>query len=242
MKLAVLSDVHANLEALRSVFAFVKEARPDRVFFLGDAVGYGPDPNECLDLLRQFCTVSLQGNHDAAACDLMGTENFNVFAKAAVDYTRQILSKDHRIFLSGLPSLEQRRTLCLAHSSPFQPERWHYLFTEGDGAFNFNHFQGAVCFVGHSHQPAVFTQDPEGKVTLRPFDEVELAQGSRYIINVGSVGQPRDSDPRAAVAFYDDATRRLRLVRLRYNITAVQEKMAKAGLPLYLINRLARGV
>lgn len=240
--MAILSDVHANLEALMAVQRALQAQRLDQVWFLGDAVGYGPEPNECLDLLRTLCQVFLMGNHDAAAVGMTDVNNFNIYARAAVEYTAGILTPDNRQFLRLLPYLERRRGITLVHASPDCPPEWLYLLTPQDGARAFEQFAGTVCCVGHSHRPLFMSRISEGMVSVEHFTgRVQLEMGRRYIFNVGSVGQPRDGDPRAAFALYDDESGELALQRVPYEMAAVQAKMRQAGLPDYLITRLAKG-
>jgi diadenosine tetraphosphatase ApaH/serine/threonine PP2A family protein phosphatase len=241
LKLAVISDVHSNLESLLAVRAFLEEESPDEIFFLGDAVGYGPEPNECVGVLRDICPVILLGNHDAAVAGLIGTTYFNLYARQAVEFTAGILTGENRQFLASLPYVHLREEYRMVHATPCDPEEWNYLYGLHEAAENFSCFHEAVCFVGHSHSPMIISSDHEGHLRLEGRDGCLLDRNRRYIVNVGSVGQPRDGDPRAALAIYDTEEGRMEIVRIPYDVGTVQEKMVRKDLPRYLADRLGRG-
>lgn len=242
MKTAIISDVHSNQEALLAVLARLEAEDPGEVWFLGDAVGYGPEPEECLAILRERCSLLLMGNHDAGAVGLTDTALFNVYARRAVEFSAAVLAPESRQYLASLPLRLERGGAELVHASPFEPSAWHYVFTLRDARAAFESFSGQVCFIGHSHHPLVLAMDGAGEITAELFAELTLRAGSRYIVNVGSVGQPRDGDPRACCALWDQGSGTARLVRVPYDVGAVQAKMSARGLPGYLIGRLARGV
>lgn len=241
MKLAVISDVHSNLEALEAVRRHLDAENPDAVYFLGDAVGYGPQPNECLEILRGICSVMILGNHDAAAVGLTDTANFNIYARMAVEYTAGKLTEENRSYLSSLPYTALRGDAFMAHASPYEPKRWHYILGRGDAVLNFEYFEQTVCFVGHSHCPLAIGKNGEEIIEAGGFGTIRMKEGMRYIINTGSVGQPRDGDRRAALVLYDEKTGEISLRRVPYDVAAVQEKMVRQGLPEYLIIRLSNG-
>jgi predicted phosphodiesterase len=237
---AVLSDVHSNLEALEAVLKDVGKRGIGEILFLGDAVGYGPDPDGCVSLLQEECGVLIAGNHDWGVCGLTEIDSFNENAKAAILWTRSVMRPEN---LATLGSLALRVDLrekdaTLVHSTPWETERWHYLLYIGDAELNFRHFDGGVCFIGHSHSPVIIERDASGGVTSHR-KAASLVRGSRFIINAGSVGQPRDGDPRACYALVDDG--RVEFVRVPYPLEITQEKMMRAGLPSFLIDRLAAG-
>lgn len=237
---AVISDVHSNMEALEAVLRDIKRRGLDEVIFLGDAVGYGPDPNECMGLLKEKCRILLGGNHDAAASGLIGLDFFNEYAKAAIVWTREVLTDEGIGFLKALPAVKgiKKHNMLLAHSTPKEPEAWHYLHTLWDAEINFHYFEQRICFIGHSHVPFIIERLPSGEmVTYR--DRAELGESERYIINAGSVGQPRDRDPRACYALISGKA--VDIVRVEYNIEKTQRKMRENGLPLPLIDRLSSG-
>ena len=240
MRYAIISDVHANLEALDVVLKDVKKRGIDEILFLGDAVGYGPNPNECVELLKRNCKTLLAGNHDWAAIGLTDIQYFNEYAKAAILWTQEVLTPDSRELIQTLPLTKdlKKENVLLVHSTPKEPEAWHYLLTLWDAEVSFHYFHHRICMIGHSHLPFVIERVPSGEMITYK-NERRLGKNQRYIINAGSVGQPRDKDPRACYAILDDDT--LEFVRLEYAVEKTQKKMHDAGLPLMLIERLSKG-
>ena len=242
MKWAILSDVHGNLEALQAVLEDLDREGVERTVFLGDAVGYGANPNECLGVLRHRMERMVAGNHDWGAVGRTDISDFNEAAAAAIRWTGRQLFPEHRTFLTELPLTHFEREIFLVHGSPYEPEEWHYIFTPSEAAMGFRALVGALAFVGHSHFPMVLTQDEKNRIRGLRVSEVTLDPERRYIINVGSVGQPRDGDPRAAYGLFDDVSRRYRLKRLPYDWASAQKKILQAGLPPFLARRLSQGV
>lgn len=240
MHYAVISDVHANLDALEAVLKDIKKRKAEGIIFLGDAVGYGPNPNECMATLNEKCRTLIAGNHDLAVAGLTDIGRFNEYAVAAILWTREVLTDKNKKIIEGLPIAKEmkKNNVLLVHSTPKEPDAWHYLYTLRDAEINFNFFDEKICFVGHSHQPAIIERMPSGEMVVHR-DKVDLNESSRYIINAGSVGQPRDRDPRACYAIMTE--RHVELVRVEYNIVLTQRKMREADLPLPLIERLERG-
>lgn len=240
MPYAVISDVHANLEALQAVLSDIEKRKIKNILFLGDAVGYGPDPNKCVSLLAGVSKVLLAGNHDWAAVGLTDIEYFNPYAKAAVLWTSKVLTGESRKAIEefSLVKVMRRQGLFLVHASPMAPEEWHYILTLQDAERNFTFFTERVCLLGHSHWPFIVERLHTGEL-LTHREEVVLNKESRYIVNVGSVGQPRDKDPRACYALMERG--KIRLIRVEYPVQETQRKMKKAGLPEPLIERLSIG-
>ncbi|MBI4504113.1 MAG: metallophosphoesterase family protein [Chloroflexi bacterium] len=241
MRIAVIADIHANLEAFEAVIADWGEV--DEVWCLGDVVGYGPDPNGCLDRLRAFPRfVCVPGNHDYAAIGQLGEETFNPVARAALEWTAEQLRPEHRDYLRGLDLVVVRGEMTITHGSPRNPV-WEYLLTAAQAHACFAHFSTPCCLVGHTHVPMIFAE--EGPDSERPrYAEpgMTVVVGTpRLIINPGSVGQPRDRDPRAAYAVYDPDSRRVEFRRVAYSIASTQRRMRRAGLPEPLAVRLAVG-
>lgn len=240
MAYAVISDVHGNLEALEAVLDDIRKRKTGGIIFLGDAVGYGPDPNECVELLKESCRIMLAGNHDRAATGLTDIEHFNEYAKAAIRWTREVLTEDNRKYLEALPVSRKMKKegLLFVHSTPKEPEEWHYLLTLWDAEVNFHYFEEQVCVLGHSHLPFIIERLPSGEMITHKAKAI-LGKGERYIINAGSVGQPRDRDRRACYLLLgrDQAE----FVRVDYRREETQRKMREAGLPLPLIERLGQG-
>lgn len=242
MRYAILSDVHANLEALEAVLEDARRQGAEGFVCLGDFVGYGPDPNACVDRLRGLVSVALVGNHDLAALGRLDPSRFNLFARAAVEWTRTQLSPSVRAFLEGLRPRETFEGLLLVHASPQNPVEEYILDWEtADDNFRAEPF--AVCLFGHTHVPVRFAHDGARTYVfpLLPGSAVRLEPGLRHLVNVGSVGQPRDGDPRAAYAVLDTSAGTVELRRVVYPIEAVQAKMQARGLPRPLWERLSEG-
>lgn len=241
MRILVISDIHANQEALQAVIEAADEV--DEIWCLGDVVGYGPSPNECIALLEeQSNLICLQGNHDAAATGDLLLDSFNPEARFSIDWLRNNLDRSGFAFLKSLPQKYEFGTYTLVHASPRQPIL-EYILDAYIAAENIEHFDGDFCLVGHTHMPVIFYLNPLlQRVTLNipEANKIRELQG-RSIINPGSVGQPRDRDPRAAFAILDDENNTWDFRRIEYDVAKVQEKMKAAGLPERHINRLASG-
>jgi diadenosine tetraphosphatase ApaH/serine/threonine PP2A family protein phosphatase len=242
MTILLISDVHANLEALEAVLA--DSPAFDRVWFLGDAVGYGPDPNGCVDRLRALePQVWLAGNHDWAALGRLDTSTFNPEARFAADWTDRALRDDVRAFLEDVEPRQDRPDdgATLVHGSPRHPI-WEYIVDAGIAAENFEAFETPLCLYGHTHVPIVFEEGVDGaaRVAYTLSKPLKL-EGLRALVNPGSVGQPRDGDPRASYALLDLDARCITFRRVAYDIKAVQKKILAAGLPHRLAARLDYG-
>ena len=241
MRCVILADIHSNLAAFEAVLSHAdSSAGFDKVWCLGDVVGYGPDPNECIERLRQFEHVCIAGNHDWAAIDKMDTSEFNPVAALAAHWTAQQLTAENKDYLQALPVTLCENGFTLAHGSPREPI-WEYLLSTEAAQDNFAYFETAYCLVGHSHVPLIFELSDD-KAVYREFRESNLKLiEKRMIINPGSVGQPRDGDPRASYALYDSETQTIRHYRVEYDIPVTQKRMAERGLPTPLILRLSVG-
>lgn len=240
MRYAILSDVHSNLEALEAVLRNVDKRKVKDVLFLGDAVGYGPNPNECIELLMARCKILLAGNHDWGVLGLTDINYFNKYARAAIEWTKHVITEGNRKTLGPLPVKKgiNKEDMILVHSTPKEPEEWHYLLTLWDAEINFHYFDNKFCFLGHSHYPFVIEKLLSGELVAYK-EAAVMGKTERYIMSVGSVGQPRDGDPRACYAIVNDE--KMEIIRVPYDIEAVQKKMIKEGLPLFLSERLSRG-
>lgn len=239
MHILVISDIHANLTALEAVLAAA--GRADAIWCLGDVVGYGPDPNECIDLLRNLAGLTcLTGNHDSAALGRLDLASFNREARASARWTQSVLTSQNRDFLTQQPERVEIHGITLAHGSPRSPV-WEYLLDYYTALENFSYFQTQICLVGHTHLPAAFCLQNEGiKGQVLRDQEIPEING-RMIINPGSVGQPRDHDPRAAYALLNLETQEWVSHRVDYDISSVQARMQQANLPSRLVLRLAEG-
>lgn len=242
MRAALVADVHGNLVAFEAVLADA-DARGgfDELWSLGDVVGYGPRPAECIDLLRSLPHRAVVGNHDLAACGALGVEEFNAAAARAALWTRAALDDERRRWLAGLPQVERAGDFTLVHGTLRRPV-WEYLVSAEAAGAHFALQETPYSAVGHSHLPFVALERRQGPVLLLQEDGAELQLGpARVIVNPGGAGQPRDGDPRAAYALYDSEARAVRFYRVAYDIGATQRQMEAAGLPRWLIERLAFG-
>ena len=243
MRTLVLSDIHSNLEAFLYV---LDDAGPvDEIWCLGDVVGYGPDPNACVELLRSQAHICIAGNHDWATLGKLDLRDFNPDAREANLWNRKQLTADNLAYLDGLPETLVRGDFTLTHGSPRHPI-WEYIIYPATAQVNFQHFDTPYCLAGHTHTPIVFRRRGESDATeaeaLAPALNEELAlRGERLIINPGSVGQPRDGDPRASYALLDDEAMTLEHRRVAYPLEKTQAKMMEYGLPLRLVLRLGYG-
>jgi len=242
VRVLIIADVHANRTAFEGVLASAGSF--DSVWHLGDIVGYGPDPAWCVDCLIDLnAAASLSGNHDLAAVDLISTDTFNPLAELAARWNASQLTPDHRAYLTSLPAMTKVDGVTLAHGSPRDPVR-EYIVDPRTATENFARFTTSVCFVGHTHIPCSADLNPDDvAASLRYFSPGStLAIGeNRWIVNPGSVGQPRDGDPRAAFVIFDTDAATVASHRVEYDIGAVQRRMEAAGLPTPLADRLAKG-
>jgi diadenosine tetraphosphatase ApaH/serine/threonine PP2A family protein phosphatase len=240
MRLAILSDVHGNLQALERVLVDVGARKPDAMVCLGDFVGYGASPNECISILRPRIESAVAGNHDLAACGRIKLGYFNQDAALAARWTTEHLTPENLQYLRALPFVSRWRDAMLVHSSPSEPEEWRYVLSPGDAAIEMESCDQGICFIGHSHYPGTFELDgPSVRYTR---DEIVTGRpGCRYLVNVPSVGQPRDGDRRAGYMFFDDDGPRFEHVRLEYDIPAAMACIRDAGLPPLLAERLQWG-
>ena len=244
MQYAIIADIHANLSAFTAVLDDIEQrGGVEEVWCLGDVVGYGPDPHQCIELLRQYNHVCVAGNHDWAAIGKIATSEFNPDAAAACHWTAQQLSPEDVAYLDSLPLVINKGDFTLVHGSPREPI-WEYLLSTSQAKENFTYFQSQFCLVGHSHVPLVFKYSETGACSASPLSaDIKLVLGKeRLIINPGGVGQPRDGDPRASYAIYDSEARTVRLYRIPYDIDATQVRMVKQGLPMRLVARLNYGL
>ncbi len=242
MRALIISDVHSNLEALQRVMDdAAARGGFDAVWCLGDVVGYGPDPEGCIDLLSRQELVCVAGNHDWAAVGRIGVEQFNDRAAQAALWTAARLKRDHVRFLAGLALVERQGDFTLAHGSLRDPV-WEYLVNRDSALNTFSRLTTPYCLVGHSHLPFL-CRERDGVAEFAPFAENESVSlgASRMIINPGSVGQPRDGDARASYALYDSDEGAVTRHRAAYNVPVTQERMRRAGLPEHLIWRLSHG-
>lgn len=242
MKYAILSDIHANLEALQAVLDAIKKLHVDKIICLGDLVGYNPNPVECIDLIRMENAESVLGNHDEIACELDEPWNFNSLALKAVLWTRSKLGESEKAFLRNLPRKKYMEdSFLLIHGSVFSTDE--YIFTKDLAMENMMWMKKEgirLAFFGHTHMRIAFIyEDGEFQISLR--EEIKLSPTGIYLINPGSVGQPRDLDPRASFLVYDHDEQVIRFHRVEYDIDRCYEKIIKEGLDRRLGLRLYEG-
>jgi len=237
---AIISDVHANLEALQAVLKKIETDNIDKILFLGDSVGYGPDPNECTDILKQKAAVIVAGNHDRAAAGQTDAVYFNPYAKTAIEWTTRVLTDQVVKHIQSLPVTERliEDNIFLVHATPKEPEKWHYLSYKHNADENFKYFEESICFLGHSHIPFVVELSHGGELGVH-YTQVNVREGNRYIVNVGSIGQPRDGNPDATYVLLKN--KMIIIKRVSYDILLTQKKMRRVGLPSYLVERLSKG-
>ena len=240
MRYAVLSDVHSNLDALEAAFALIRD--DDAVLCLGDIVGYGPNPNECVERIRARATAVVLGNHDVAAIDDFGVAYFNPSAREAMRWTQGVLSDENRLWLDKLGYEFRMPEFLLVHGAPVN--YFEYILDKAAAARAFAATDAPLIFIGHTHIAEVYALNPDGTIDhthLQQGGEVPLLDGVRYLVNVGSIGQPRDLNPQASFGFYDAAARTVRVERFDYPIDTVQAKIHSAHLPDALARRLRFG-
>jgi diadenosine tetraphosphatase ApaH/serine/threonine PP2A family protein phosphatase len=241
VKYVVISDIHANLEALEAVRREIEKIGPDRILCLGDLVGYGASPNECVEAAREISDVTVAGNHDFGAVRRTDIAYFNMYAREAILWTARKLSRDAFDFLRGLPLTEVvDGKIRIVHATPRDPERWNYIFSHEHALGEFDAFEEQICFIGHSHQPAIY-ELMDRETLIVNSDRVLVREGRRYLVNVGSVGQPRDGNPKAAICVYDVAKGEITIRRFEYDIEGAKQRIIEAGLPAVLANRLSWG-
>ncbi|MDQ2865820.1 MAG: metallophosphatase family protein [Candidatus Eremiobacteraeota bacterium] len=240
MKYAIVSDIHGNLESLQRAFASIDD--DDVVMCLGDIVGYGPNPNECVAMVRDRAKHAVLGNHDLATIENFGVEYFNEVAKAAIAWTQGVLSEENRRWLNDLSYELRLPEFLLVHGAPVT--YFEYILDKRTALKAFKATDAPLIFIGHTHIAEYWVLEPDGTVSHQHMQRggvLDLERGKRYIIDVGSVGQPRDLNPDASFVRFDAEARRIEWVRYDYPIVAVQEKIARAHLPEYLAMRLESG-
>ena len=241
MKVLIMSDIHGNRTALEAVLQAAGSV--DAVWCLGDIIGYGPDPNDCVSIIKDIPNLTcLRGNHDSAVIGLTERTKFNLSAQKVLEWTDDQLNPVHRQYLLGLSSQVEIDNVTLAHGSPRDPT-WEYIMDVYTATANFDYFTTSYCFIGHSHLPVLYYlkngKDLANVTFVYPGDKTKLP--AKCIVNPGSVGQPRDHDPRAAFTIFDTEEKTWAQHRVNYDIVEVQDRMSQAGLPDEYIQRLDLG-
>ena len=243
MRYAIIGDIHANLAAFTAVLDDIDQrGGVERIWCLGDVVGYGPDPHECIETLSQIDHICVAGNHDLAVIGKIDTSDFNPDAAAACHWTARQLNSDDIAYLEKLPLIIEEGDFTLVHGSPRDPI-WEYLLSTSMAKENFAFFKTQVCLVGHSHVPLVFSHSEGGNFSNKRFltDEELVLNRERLIVNPGGIGQPRDGDPRTSYAIYDSRNKLINLYRIPYDIRITQDRMIENELPMSLVARLSYG-
>jgi predicted phosphodiesterase len=241
-----MSDIHGNLEALSSVLVDINGRNVDRIICLGDIIGYGSEPNECVWMVEAYCDYCLLGNHEAAIFDRLVAQEFNKHAHFSIDWTRGNLNQKSVNFIEKMELLKVENEFTAVHATPYRPNSWNYISSMDDARFAFNFFNTKFCFIGHSHVPGVIVSEKdELDVSILPPRSFNYGTGfkqnAKFIVNVGSVGQPRDKNPDSCYVIIDTDLREVSFLRIQYDIALCQQKMRTAGLPVFLINRIAEG-
>jgi len=240
LRYAVLSDVHGNLEALTAVLEAADESGADALLCLGDLVGYGPDPNEVVELVRARGATAVRGNHDEAAIQPGRETRFNAWGQDAIRWSRRRLTGENHEYLGALPLAAVVDGVLLVHACASEPDTWRYILDLDEAAVEFTAFKERLCLFGHSHIPLA-VESAGRRTSVLEGDRVIFEDGKRYMVNVGSVGQPRDGDPRAAFGLLDLDLGTLLIRRVEYDAAATRAKIIDAGLPVFLGDRLLKG-
>ncbi|MDD3627348.1 MAG: metallophosphoesterase family protein [bacterium] len=246
MKIAIISDIHANLEALTAVLEDIEKKEDVKdIICLGDIVGYGANPNECVEIIKNRCSKVVLGNHDAAGLGLISLEYFNIYARAAAIWTQNQLTEESRKYLKNLEYvnyLDEKERIMMVHSSPLFPENWNYILNNDDAKTAFYKITEEIaCFIGHSHQPIIFSKDISDSVNMHPPKDFTFDENKRYFINVGSVGQPRDGIKDSSYVIFDLDKLMVFFQRVPYDVEQAAQKIRDAELSDVLADRLLFG-
>jgi diadenosine tetraphosphatase ApaH/serine/threonine PP2A family protein phosphatase len=240
LRYAIISDIHSNLQALTAVTEAIRRVEVDQILCLGDIVGYGARPAECIGIVREICQAVLLGNHDAAATGRTSPDYFNTLARSAIEWTREVLGAEEIDYLRSLPLTFEADGFLATHATYSSPEKWDYIFSTVDAAQEFSSMGGPLLLYGHTHYPIIFTLDGF-QIGHRRVTGVVLRSDRRHIVNVGSVGQPRDGDSSACFLTLDSASLRVEYHRVPYDIEGAQRDILDAGIPKELALRLSIG-
>jgi predicted phosphodiesterase len=241
MRIALISDIHANLEALEAVLADIRQTGVDQIYCLGDVIGYGAEPKACLDLVLAHCSLIVRGNHEEALLRESYTRDMSSPAAKALAWTQRQLSPADLKLLDTWPLVKVGADARVVHASPAEPIKFKYAVSRLDCEFAFRAFTEKVCFFGHSHIPLAAEEMVPGVMRWIKSNEFQLDPQSRYLVNVGSVGQPRDGNPKSRWVLVEDEPAQISIKSVAYDILKTQKKIIKAGLPKGLAERLALG-
>lgn len=241
MRIGIISDIHGNLEALERVIRELKNV--DKLICLGDIIGYGANPNECCKIIKELCDITILGNHDLAVMEGRDIEYFNPYAAEAILWTQKVISEESLKFLKELKMEEYFNNITFVHGSLY--DYFSYITSPQEAYLNFSVQQTPICFIGHTHISEYYFRTERSviveKVSLFSGGEVEIKEGNFYIVNCGSVGQPRDRNPKASFGIYDTEKKMIEIKRVDYPVEIASKKIEKAGLPKILSKRLFMG-
>ena len=240
MNLAIISDIHANREALDAVMDSIKKRSADRIICLGDIVNYGIDFDYCINVVKERVDGSLLGNHDSAIIGNDPLWNMNPEAQKSARWTMEQISEENKEFLSNLEIKHSENNMVFVHGTPGFPERWNYITSWFDAENQFDNFDERFCFIGHSHVPALYNQQEKGERYREGLHN--LGPGNKFIINVGSVGQPRDKDPRACYVLLNEKMGTIEFVRVSYDVIKASQKIAAIGVSDFNAKRILVGI
>jgi len=241
MTYAIFSDIHSNLQAYETFIEDCKKEKIDKYYCVGDIVGYGANPRECIKLTKELDCPVVCGNHDWAVAGKLSCDYFNPRAKHAVLWTKAAIDEKDKNYLSRLPFVYEERDFALVHGSLDSPEEFNYISDLRSATYNISLQKSKICFIGHSHVPVIFFKPKDNYVNYITQLEIKIEPDILYLINVGSVGQPRDGDWRGCYCIYDDEKNSLRLKRYEYDVKSAAKAIIDAGLPPYLAHRLEKG-
>jgi len=240
MRYGIFSDIHSNIEAFTTALEYYKTERIDAYIFLGDIIGYAANPKEAISLLHALNPICIAGNHDWAVIDNLSTDYFNEYAKEAIAWTKTRLSEKGNSYLKSFPLTYQGKNFFCVHGSLDNPKDFNYIWGLNEARLNFELLTTDILFVGHSHRAQIYYKNAKG-IFFHSEASISIKPGEKYIINVGSIGQPRDRDSRLSLCIYDSEENVVSIKRLVYNITLTAEKIIAAGLPQILASRLFVG-
>jgi len=242
MRYGIFADIHSNFEALEAVIEAYKKESIDRYFCAGDIVGYAANPGECIEKVSSLAGIAIAGNHDWAAVDLFPDDYFNPAARQALAWTREKLDDQGRGFLKALKLTYSNNDLIMVHGTLQKPQDFNYMSDGYMAEEAFRLVETGICFVAHTHVPGFYIKD-SGKLSSYSQEScLDIKAGNKYIVNVGSVGQPRDGNPDSAYCIYDSAKRKVQIKRVSYNTEITRKKIIDAGLPKFLGDRLLTGM
>lgn len=241
MKRAIISDIHGNLAAFTAVLKDIESQQVDEIVCLGDVIGYGAKPAECVALVERHCAIRILGNHEEMALGHVQRELLNDLALSSLQYTHDRLAEYELGCIGKYLRREERDNTTFVHASPHQGDQWPYLLRLRDGEIAFEAATTQLTFFGHTHLPTIFVKGPDGEVRMKTGHSFDPDDESRYLVNVGSVGQPRDHDPRASYVVHDTAEVSVYFRRVEYDVTSEQHRMREANIPALLVERLGIG-